>query len=82
MAQRFPMKIVAAGEFKNRCLALMDEVQKCREAIVITKHGRPVAQLTPVQGMDDFYDAFKGRITITGDIVGPLIPLGDWETLK
>jgi prevent-host-death family protein len=76
------MKTVAAGEFKNRCLALMEEVQKRREPIVITKRGKPVAQLAPVPAVDDFYDAFKGKVAIAGDIVGPIIPLEDWETLK
>ena len=76
------MKTVAAGDFKNRCLALMEEVQKRREPIVITKRGKPVAQLVPVPAADDFYDTFKGKVTIVGDIVSPIIPLEDWETLK
>ena len=76
------MKTVAAGEFKNRCLALMEEVQKGQESIVITKRGKPVAQLVPVPAVDDFYNAFKGKVKIKGDIVGPILPLKHWEALK
>ena len=42
------MKKMAAGSFKVHCLAIMDEVQSKRETVVITKHGKPVAKLVPV----------------------------------
>ena len=43
------MKTIAAGTFKAQCLAIMDEVQAKREAVVITKRGKPVAKLVPVE---------------------------------
>ena len=42
------MKRMAAGSFKVRCLAVMDEAQAKRETVVITKYGKPVAKLVPV----------------------------------
>ena len=39
---------ISAAQFKAECLKLMDLVEKTREPIVITKHGRPVAQLAPI----------------------------------
>ena len=39
---------IAAGEFKAKCLHLLDEVQRSRKEILITKRGRPVARLLPV----------------------------------
>ena len=42
------MKTIAAGKFKATCLAIMDEVQARRESVVITKNGKPVAKLIPV----------------------------------
>ena len=39
---------IPAAQFKAECLKLMDEVEKTRQPIIITKHGRPVAQLAPV----------------------------------
>jgi prevent-host-death family protein len=77
------MKTLPAGIFKAQCLALMDEVEATREPIVITKRGRPVARLVPVEvEKDDIFGfmAGKGTITILGDIVEPVIPLEEWES--
>jgi prevent-host-death family protein len=41
------MVTITASEFKAKCLALMDEVLRTGEAILITKNGKPVAQLAP-----------------------------------
>jgi prevent-host-death family protein len=38
-----------AGEFKAKCLAVMDEVQASGEAVIVTKRGKPVARVTPVE---------------------------------
>lgn len=42
------VKKIAAGKFKARCLAIMDEVQAKREAVVITKRRKPVAKSGPL----------------------------------
>lgn len=77
------MKTVPAGIFKTNCLALMDEVQAKREALVITKHGRPVAKLVPVDSdSDDIFGCLAGIARITGDVVSPAVPLEEWESLK
>ena len=56
------MKKMAAGSFKTHCLAVMDEVQAKREAVVITKHGKPVVKLIPVsEGTDDIYNFLAGQ---------------------
>lgn len=39
---------VPAGEFKQRCLALLDEVAETGVPIVVTKRGRPVARVVPI----------------------------------
>ena len=44
------MESISASQFKARCLALMDDVAKTREALIITKHGKPVAKLVPFGG--------------------------------
>jgi prevent-host-death family protein len=43
------MGTIPAGVFKAKCLELMDEVERTKEEIVVTKYGRPVAKLVPVQ---------------------------------
>ena len=74
------MKKIAAGEFKARCLALMEDVQSTRQPIIITKRGRPVAKLVPVdEPKDDFLGRLKGVIKIVGDIESPIEP-GTWES--
>ncbi|MFZ0311292.1 MAG: type II toxin-antitoxin system Phd/YefM family antitoxin [Candidatus Korobacteraceae bacterium] len=74
------MKEIAAGQFKNQCLALMDEVQQTGEPLVVTKRGKPVVKLVPIIRDDDnFFDSMKGRVTVTGDIINT-VPLEDWET--
>jgi prevent-host-death family protein len=63
---------IAAGEFKAKCLHLLDEVQQKRMEIVITKRGRPVARLVPIEEkVPSVFGRMKGSITILGDIVAP-----------
>jgi prevent-host-death family protein len=76
------MKKVAAGKFKAHCLAIMDEVQKKRISVVITKRGKPVAKLVPVnEKTDDIFGSLKGKVTIAGDIVSPAFTLEEWGNL-
>jgi prevent-host-death family protein len=63
---------IAAGEFKAKCLHLLDEVQQSRKEIVITKRGRAVARLLPIEEkLPQVFGRMKGTIKILGDIVGP-----------
>jgi prevent-host-death family protein len=75
------MRTIAAGKFKANCLAIMDEVQKKRETVLITKRGKPVAKLVPAkrETKDDFFDSMKGKAKIIGDIVSPAFDLDEWE---
>ena len=74
------MKQMPAGEFKARCLAVMDQVLQSGEPVVITKHGKPVAKLVPAQNhADDIFGYMAGKVKVVGDIVGPVTPLKDWE---
>src|SRR5580698_5259758 len=66
-------KKLPAGEFKAKCLKVIDEVQRLRIPIIITKRGKPVAKLVP---LDDYAESFigsmKGTMEIVGDIVAPI----------
>jgi prevent-host-death family protein len=63
---------VAAGVFKNTCLALMDEVRDQRKQVVITKHGDPVAKLVPPDtDMPSAFGFLRGTLLAHGDIVSP-----------
>ena len=74
------MKQIPAGEFKARCLAIMDRVLRSGEPVVITKHGKPVVKLVPAEKqVDEIFGYMAGKVKIVGDIVGPVTPPGDWE---
>ena len=61
------MKRLNVSEFRERCLALIDELPA--EGVLITKRGRPIARLVPVRENDgDLIGALAGRLRIKGDI--------------
>ena len=62
------MKTVAAGEFKAKCLQIMDEVASGREPVLITKRGKPVARLVPIDPVYSILGCMAGRMEIVGDI--------------
>lgn len=68
---------LAAGEFKAKCLSVLDQVAEDREAVVITKRGVPVAKLVPIERPD-------ARARLKGSVlrfVDPLLPIDEeWET--
>jgi prevent-host-death family protein len=71
------MTQIPAGVFKARCLGLLDEVERQRKEIVITKRGRPVARVVPVS---DQPTAVFGRLKGSGRIVGDIFSTGDaWD---
>ncbi len=73
------MKTIKASEFKAKCLKLIDQVAETGETLVITKNGRPVAELRPIKKrVDTLFGLHKGRIM--GDIISPLDV--EWEVLK
>jgi len=77
------MKKMAAGSFKANCLAVMDQVQSTHEAIMITKHGKPVAKLVPIEKeTDDIFNFLAGKGAITGDVISPALSPEDWGELE
>ena len=78
------MKEVAISEFKAKCLSLLDQVQKTKQSIRITRRGRPVAEVgppTPVRS-NDWMGSMKGKSKILGDIISPASDESDWEVLR
>ena len=77
------MKRMAAGSFKSKCFAVVDEVHTKRESVIITKHGKPVAKLVPVNiEKDEIYDFLAGKGAIVGDIIAPALSHEGWGSLK
>lgn len=74
------MKTIPAAQFKARCLKIMDEVKTRREPVVITKKGKPVAQLLPVEEPGrDVFGCLAGELEIAGDITAPVIAPSAWK---
>jgi len=62
---------IPAGEFKAKCLHLLDEVQQQHAPIIITKRGKPIAKLVPLEEEKpaQLFGYLRGSVTIKGDIV-------------
>jgi len=64
---------ISAARFKAECLKLMDEVEKTRQPITITTHGRPVAQLAPIpDDTGSLFGYMKGTVRVDDDVMAPL----------
>ena len=81
------MRTMAAGEFKAKCLAVMDEVQATGETVVVTKRGKPVAQIAPIgepsekDSPESIFGCLQHMGTITGDIVSSPFTDEEWEEM-
>jgi prevent-host-death family protein len=72
---------IEASKFKAKCLALIDEVARTGNPLVITKNGSPVAELVPHRPQArTARGIFKGELFITGDIISPIDV--EWDALK
>ncbi len=69
---------VPAGEFKAKCLALLDEVALTGRALVVTKRGKPVAKVTPLDDAEP--PDLRGSVLWETDILSPIEETWDAET--
>ncbi len=78
------MREVAISEFKAKCLALLDQVQKTKQPIRITRFGKPVAEVVPTSpaSLPDWMGSMKDSIEILGDVVSPANEDTDWKALR
>jgi prevent-host-death family protein len=66
-------KRMGAGEFKQVCLAVLDDVAEAKTEVIITKRGRPVARLVPIASAEEREEKIlaglrgKGRIAVSED---------------
>jgi prevent-host-death family protein len=73
--------MIKASEFKAKCLALLDEVERTGDRLIITKKGKPVAEVIPhTRPKRSPLGIWKGKVIIKGDIISPLDV--EWEALK
>jgi len=63
---------IPAGEFKARCLQLLDAVAANGEPLTITKRGRPVARLVPLPAAGALFGALAGSVREQQDLLAPI----------
>jgi prevent-host-death family protein len=71
-------RVMPAATFKAECLAVLDRVAATGEVVVLTKRGRPVAEVVPVKARRP--RSLKGGVKTHGDLVGPV--LGAWDVVR
>ena len=76
-------KKIGAAEFKAHCLRIIDEVDRSREAVTITKRGRPVAEVHPVgKKKEEFaFGRLKSAVYSFQDPFSPAYE-GPWDAEK
>jgi prevent-host-death family protein len=81
-------KRMGAGEFKQGCLAVLDEVAESKTEVIITKRGRPVARLVPIASAEEREEQIlaglrgKGKLTVSeADFLRPSSDDAPWAAL-
>ncbi|HUY29118.1 MAG TPA: type II toxin-antitoxin system prevent-host-death family antitoxin [Candidatus Binataceae bacterium] len=80
--------MTSVSKLKATCLAVVERVRKTRKPIVITKFGKPVAQISPLAPMrtekagGSWLGSMAGTGRIIGDIIEPAVPLEDYDAFK
>lgn len=71
------MKTIAIAQFKSHCLSLLDHLD--REGLLITRHGKPIARVVPVErSCADLIGSLAGQIEVRGDILSTGL---SWDSL-
>ena len=68
-------RVLPAGRFKAECLAVLDRVAATGETVIVTKRGRPVAEVGPVRQARP--QPLRGSVIVKGDMTAPV--LGEWD---
>jgi prevent-host-death family protein len=71
---------LSVSQFKTTCLSVLDQVSRQKKKILITKRGKPIAEIIPVAGPGERI-SLKDTVTFMGDIISP-VAVEDWEALQ
>ena len=79
----FFMEEIQISKFKATCLAVLDRVGKTRKPVLVTRFGKPVAQVLPPpsDAAGDWLGAMKDQGEIHGDLIAPAADPSEWEAL-
>ena len=73
------METLTVSKFKATCLAVVEEVAKTKQGVIITKRGKPIAELIPYE-VETEPVPLKNTVAFMGDIISP-VAAEDWEAL-
>lgn len=80
-----PIESMAISRFKATCLAVLERVRQTGQPLLVTKRGKPVAQILPPPAPEaageSRYGCMQGKIEFLGDVLEPL-PAEEWEALR
>jgi prevent-host-death family protein len=79
------MREIAISKFKATCLAVLEEVRRTGKPVLVTRFGKPVAEIVPPSPPErsaDWLGALKSEGRIVGDIIEPALREDDWEMLR
>jgi hypothetical protein len=78
------MKEVSISEFRAKCLSLLDQMQKTKQPLRMTRFRKPVAEVVPpfTEPSTDWIGSMKDEIKIVGDIISPANDAAEWEVLR
>ena len=76
---RKSMQSLPVSKFKATCLAVLEEVSTKKKRVLITKRGKPIAEVVPV-GRSKKRIPLKDTVTFLGDIVSPVAE-DEWEAV-
>ena len=74
------MESLTVSKFKATCLAVLEEVAKAKKRIIITKRGKPIAELVPYEA-EKAPVPLKDTVAFIGDIISP-VATEDWEIIQ
>lgn len=74
------METLSVSKFKATCLSVLEDVRKQKKKVIVTKRGKPIAEIIPVNYQKEDIP-LKDTIIFLGDIVSP-VAQDEWEVLK
>jgi prevent-host-death family protein len=74
------METLSVSKFKATCLAVLEQIYRTKKKVIITKRGKPIAAIVPVDAETKDVP-LKETVTFIGDIVSP-VAKDEWEALK
>lgn len=74
------MESLSVSEFKCRCLSVLQDVNKQKKRVVITKRGKPIAEVIPYDPREKEIP-LKDTVIFMGNIISPVAE-EDWAALR